>query len=101
MKKAEFIIDYVCEYYKIDKELVTSSRSREQHIADVRHISQYLIRCNTDLELKDIGNYFGRKHPAVVHAIKKIHSQLRNKFDQTIKNDIIKLNEKISHYEHN
>jgi chromosomal replication initiation ATPase DnaA len=101
MKKAEVIIDFVCEYYKIDKKLVTSSRSREQHIADVRHISQYLIRQNTDLELKDIGSYFGRKHPAVIHAIKRINSQLSNKFDDTIKNDIIKLNEKISLYEHN
>jgi chromosomal replication initiation ATPase DnaA len=101
MEKAEFIIINVCEYYKVDKELVTSSRSREQFIADVRHISQYLIRYNTDLELKDIGGFFGRKHPAVIHAIKRIHSQLSNKFDDTIKNDIIKLNEKISHYEHN
>lgn len=87
------IINTVCSYYKINNNEIVDSRSRKEDVALARHVAQYLIYQNAGMTLKQIGDFFGRRHSTVIYAVNRIHGQLTNKFDQTIKNDIKNINE--------
>lgn len=41
-----------------------------------RQVAQYLIRDLTDHSLPEIGQFFGRDHSTVMHAISKVTEQL-------------------------
>jgi len=70
-RKAEFIIESVCQYYNITQEDIFS-RKRYRYLVDARHISMALCRRKTSLSLEQIGLIHNRDHATVLHSIKKI-----------------------------
>jgi chromosomal replication initiator protein len=49
------------------------SKSRQRNIVEARHMAMYLMRKNTLLRLKQIGELFdSRDHTTVIHACKRI-----------------------------
>jgi chromosomal replication initiator protein len=91
MKEANHIIDIVANYYNVDKNDIVNSRNREDKIVIPRHVSQYLIREMTELSLKDIGLIYDRKYPTIIHSIQKVQVQMDSKYDNRMRNDVIKL----------
>jgi len=89
------LFDIVCEYYKVDaKDLV--SRSRKPECVIPRHILQYLMRSELNMNYADIGKLFNRRYNTVMYAEKCINIQLTNRFDKKIKNDLLKLKGKLN-----
>lgn len=63
-----YIIDVVCDFYKVNKDDVMS-KSRVKEITMPRHVIMYLAKECTDLSLKHIGAAIGgRTHATVVHS---------------------------------
>lgn len=92
IKTPNQIIDQVAQYYEIDKKhFIDASTRQKQQIADARQVCYYIVRTHTDLTLKQIASIFSRKHTTIIHAIKKVHSQMSNKLDNRMRNDINKL----------
>jgi hypothetical protein len=85
---ATFIIEVVQAYYNLDENYVkTRIRKREYVLA--RQVSMYLIRNNTNLSLKAIGDIYSRDHATALHSIKQIKNYLC--WDKEIKRDIKEL----------
>ena len=80
------IVSQVCKFYNID-EIVLRGSQRNKGTADARQVAMYLIRKLTNLSLPDIGNQFSRDHTTVLHAVKKIESDLKNG-NTTLQNNI-------------
>lgn len=74
---AEFIQETVAKYFSIDaKDLVGSKKSND--IVFPRQIAMYLCRTVPQLSLPQIGKDFGnRDHTTVMHACKKIESEIK------------------------
>ena len=73
---AQKIINIVSDYYNITPSQITG-KTRTGQIALARHVSMYLIKNNTDLSLKKIGDLFGGKdHTTVMSGIKKVENEL-------------------------
>ena len=74
---AEFIQETVAKYFNIDaKDLVGSKKSND--IVFPRQIAMYLCRTVPQLSLPQIGKEFGnRDHTTVMHACKKIESEIK------------------------
>lgn len=54
------------------------SKSRNKHIAFVRHVAMYCMKHLTDKSLRDIGMFFGgRDHTCVVYALDKIERHIK------------------------
>ena len=73
-RKAEMIIDIVCEAYGISKERIRL-KSKEEVIIYPRQVAMYLIRLKTGLTFKTIGAYFGKNHATVMHACTAIGNE--------------------------
>jgi chromosomal replication initiator protein len=70
------------------------SKSRRQAIADARGLAMYLVRTVTPLSYADVGQLFGgRDHTTVMHACRKITSQLEN--DDTMRRIVEELTQEI------
>ncbi|MDP4133046.1 MAG: chromosomal replication initiator protein DnaA [Bacillota bacterium] len=83
------IIDAVAKLYRIKEDEITSQR-RTKELVVPRHISIYLCKNLTELSYNKIGEYFGgRDHTTIIHAIRKVESDLKT--DERLKNDIDKL----------
>jgi chromosomal replication initiator protein len=88
------IINYVCEYYKVDtKELI--GRSRKPNYVIPRHMVQYLMRNELNMNYVQIAKIFNRRHNSIMHGVKCIGTQLTNKIDASIKNDLINLKQNL------
>ena len=72
----DLILRYVCRYYGIEAQQL-KSQLRSRNIAEPRQVAMYLIRQLTKMSLPDIGQYFGRDHGTVHHAVKKVASALQ------------------------
>ena len=74
---SEFIQETVAKYFNIDaKDLVGSKKSND--IVFPRQIAMYLCRTVPQLSLPQIGKDFGnRDHTTVMHACKKIESEIK------------------------
>jgi chromosomal replication initiator protein len=84
------IIKSVCQYYKVDtKELI--GRSRKPNYVIPRHMVQYLMRNELNMNYVEIAKIFNRRHNSIMHGVKCIDTQLTNKVDASIKNDLISL----------
>jgi len=91
MKK---VINCVCKYYKVDtKELI--GRSRKPNYVIPRHMVQYLMRNELNMNYVEIAKIFKRRHNSIMHGVKCIDTQLANKVDSTIKNDLISLKQNL------
>jgi len=88
------IINYVCEYYKVDtKELI--GRSRKPNYVIPRHMVQYLMRNELNMNYTQIAKIFNRRHNSIMHGVKCIDIQLTNKVDHSIKNDLMSLKQNL------
>ena len=76
---ADFIKDTVAKYFKLDREDLSSNK-RSNDIAFPRQIAMYLCRSVADMSFTKIGENFGnRDHSTVMHAYKKIESEVKEK----------------------
>ena len=89
---SEFIQETVAKYFNIDaKDLVGSKKSND--IVFPRQIAMYLCRTVPQLSLPQIGKDFGnRDHTTVMHACKKIESEIKeNKNTKLIVDSVKKI----------
>ncbi len=83
----DLIVEKVAAFYDVTPEDARGG-SRQKNVALARQISMYLIRKLINLPLTDIGAIFsGRDHSTVMHAIKKVETQMSEdaKFSDTIR----------------
>lgn len=92
MVDPENIITATAEVYGVSVEDVISD-SHKRTIAEARQMAMYLCHEKTWLDLTDIGIVFGRKHPTVIHAIRKVEGLLE--FDRLTKRNYELINELI------
>ena len=70
------------------------SKKRQRSFSYPRQIAMYLARTRTDSSFPDIGERFGGKdHTTVIHAFKKIDSDLAEDID--LKNHVATLMRKL------
>ncbi len=86
----ENIVLRVAKFYGVEKKDILG-RSRVEEIMIARHISIYLCLQLTGISLVKLGKIFGKDHSTCIHSRDFIQSQLTNKSDDTIKNDIRQL----------
>lgn len=72
----EDIRDIVCQYFKLDSEILSSNSRRKTH-AYPRNVYIYLCRNLTDKTAEDIGNSINRTHSTVLYASEVIEQKLR------------------------
>ncbi len=72
---AATIMAVTAEYFAVTLEELCGPVKTKQ-IASARQIAMYLCREMTDLTLPKIGQTFGRDHTTVMHAAKKIRSEM-------------------------
>ena len=74
---AEYIQEVVAKYFNIDaKDLRSSKRSND--LAYPRQIAMFLCRDIAQMQLKKIGDCFGKRdHTTVMHACRKIEDELK------------------------
>lgn len=74
---AEYIQEVVAKYFNIDpKDLKSSKRSND--LAYPRQIAMFLCRDIAQMQLKKIGDSFGKRdHTTVMHACRKIEEELK------------------------
>lgn len=71
------IINVTADYYNLAPSQLTG-KIRTGQIALARHMAMYLIRYNTNLPLKKIGELFGGKdHTTVMNGIEKVERELK------------------------
>ena len=87
LKHAEKIIEKVSEYYKIQIKDI-KGRSRKREFVKARFISMYLIRNNTSLKLKTIGDIVGRDHTTVLHSLQTIQNTLSLHYDTDLRDEL-------------
>ena len=77
------IYNYVNNYLNID----ISSRSRKREYAEGRALFYYLCRENTNLTLREIGEYVNKNHCAVLNALGNTFPTITNKAIKRAIND--------------
>lgn len=77
----DIVVRYVCRYYGIEEKQI-KSQLRSKNISEPRQIAMYLIRQLTKMSFPDIGQYFGRDHGTVHHAVKKVESAVNGGDDR-------------------
>jgi hypothetical protein len=89
-----FIITYVGQYFSAEAGYELSN-SRDKISVHHKYVAMFLIKQNTEhLSLKEIGGYFFKDHPAVIHGIKRINNFLF--YDTEIKEQIFYIQNKIN-----
>lgn len=83
----EFIENLVMEHYGVTRSEIDKSY-RGRVVCDPRQIIMYLLKKQTSLSLKEIGNrYGGRDHTTVIHANTTVSNRIQTEEDyrETIK----------------
>ncbi len=89
----DLILDAVSRYFDVEKTEVLSTK-RTKEIAFVRQIAMYLCHEMVDSTLSNVGAFFGgRDHTTVMHAIKKIKTEMNS--NNELKNTITDLTNNI------
>lgn len=70
------VVKIVAAHYKLTTEVICGS-GRSRDVVLPRQIAQYLIRDLTDHSLPEIGQFFGRDHSTVMHAINKVAAKIK------------------------
>ncbi|MGI9138563.1 MAG: helix-turn-helix domain-containing protein [Sediminibacterium sp.] len=87
LKFAETIIEKVANYYQIQIKDI-KGKSRKRNFVKARFICMYLIRNNTSLKLKTIGEIVGRDHTTVIHSLQTIQNTLSLHYDTDLKDEL-------------
>lgn len=69
------VLKQVAQEYNLSPDVIRGS-GRMREVVVPRQIAQYLIRDLTDHSLPEIGQFFGRDHSTVMHAINKVTEQI-------------------------
>ena len=70
------IISQVCKFYSMDESVIRGTL-KNKGTTEARQIAIYLTRKLTNLSLPDIGKEFGRDHPTVLSATRKVEVALK------------------------
>ena len=70
-------------------------KNRKPQFVVPRHVTQYLLKNELNITYENIANLFDRRHTSILHACRSIDEQLTNKFDGSIRNDLINLKQLI------
>ncbi len=81
----EKIMALVCEYYKVDIEMIRS-KSRKKVYAYPRNIYAYLCRKYSDETLETIGRSINRSHSTVVYATELVEKKMKT--DRSMKHQV-------------
>lgn len=76
------VLRQVASHYNMPPEVIRGS-GRVREVVVPRQVAQYLIRELTDHSLPEIGQFFGRDHSTVMHAISKVTEALGKDADLT------------------
>lgn len=69
---AEEILQIVCDYYQISASSLLS-KDRFRRLVVPRHVYFYLMKKYTNMTLKNIGAYAGKKdHTTVIHGVNQV-----------------------------
>ena len=71
----EYIREVVANHFKITVEEM-HGKKRSQKVVLPRQIAMYLIRKIMDINVVDIGKFFGKDHSTIVHACNKIEGEV-------------------------
>ena len=91
-RKAEKIIDLVCEHWGITIGQIRANTKREE-IMYPRQVAMYIMRERTNLSRREIGQYFSKDHSTVFHAWQIIGEQYE--IYDNVRNDIDEIETKI------
>lgn len=69
------VLDCVCNFFGV-KASQLRSRSRARSVLLPRQLAMYLCHRYTDSSLSEIGRHFGRQHPAVANAVRKVEREI-------------------------
>ncbi|MFC4640093.1 chromosomal replication initiator protein DnaA [Deinococcus hohokamensis] len=69
------VLRQVASHFNMPPDVIRGS-GRVREVVIPRQVAQYLIRDLTDHSLPEIGQFFGRDHSTVMHAINKVTEQL-------------------------
>ena len=69
------VLRQVASHYNMPPDVIRGS-GRVREVVVPRQVAQYLIRDLTDHSLPEIGQFFGRDHSTVMHAINKVSEAL-------------------------
>nr|WP_184114957.1 chromosomal replication initiator protein DnaA [Deinococcus metalli] len=69
------VLRQVASHYNMPPDVIRGS-GRVREVVVPRQVAQYLIRELTDHSLPEIGQFFGRDHSTVMHAISKVTEML-------------------------
>lgn len=69
------VLRQVAAHYNMPPEVIRGS-GRVREVVVPRQVAQYLIRDLTSHSLPEIGQFFGRDHSTVMHAVSKVTEQL-------------------------
>ncbi len=69
----EDIAELVARYFRMPVSDLCK-RSRKRSVLIPRQLAMYMCRFYTDATLSDIARCFGREHPSVINAIRKIEN---------------------------
>jgi chromosomal replication initiator protein len=90
---AAIIMAVTAEYFSVSLDDLTGS-SRSRVLTTARQVAMYLCRELTDLSLPKIGQTFGgRDHTTVMHADRKIRSQMAERM--SVYNQVAELTSRI------
>lgn len=79
-KYIDTVVFNTCEQYNITVDQI-KSKSRKGPIAIPRLLTMHILRKNTLLSLKEIGDVFSRDHTTVINAIKSTNNMLETDSD--------------------
>jgi chromosomal replication initiator protein len=88
----EYVLEKVCNYYRIDKNEVLGKGRRAQ-LVQVRQVSMYIVRMMTDVSLQRVGDFFQRDHSTVMYGVEKIERDRVT--DPALDTEIIEIMENI------
>jgi chromosomal replication initiator protein len=72
-QKVDIILNTIVSYSNVPRYLIISP-TRKREVCELRQIAMEIIKKNTSLMLKSIGNVFnGRDHSSVISAINKVN----------------------------
>ena len=83
------VLRQVASHYNMPPDVIRGS-GRVREVVVPRQVAQYLIRELTDHSLPEIGQFFGRDHSTVMHAISKVTEMLGKDVELTTAVNILR-----------
>ncbi|WP_189056335.1 chromosomal replication initiator protein DnaA [Deinococcus daejeonensis] len=83
------VLRQVAAQFNMPPDVIRGS-GRVREVVQARQVAQYLIRELTDHSLPEIGQFFGRDHSTVMHAISKVSEQMGKDSELTSTVDLLR-----------